>query len=389
MEIAVGTAILAGIIIVALLLRERSRAQTLLLDQFKVLSASALQENSSTFFQVAEQTLKQYQELAKRELDAKGESIKDVLTPLKETMHLYNDKLLRLENEQHLREGRLSEQLAQLVSLNQTLQKETANLVGALRRPEVRGAWGEIQLRRVVELAGMVEYCDFVTQETVATEEGRFRPDMIIKLPSERTIVIDAKTVLSAYIDAVEATSDAVRRACIERHARQLRDQIHLLSSKGYAQRYETSPEFVVCFLPGEAFLYAACDADRDLVEYGMKRGVVLATPTTLMALLKAVSVGWRQEDIAKNAKVIGEAATELIERLTVAIEHLQAHGQHLAKSVDSYNHFVGSLDRRVMPQAERILSLGVGAKKTIPDLVPLDTFPRDCVTEKVIMLKK
>lgn len=368
--------------------RQFNTVQKNLTEQFKVLSSAALQENSTAFFQLAEQTLKSYQDLAKKELDAKGESIKEVLAPLKESVQTYGDKIARIENERHERDGRLSEQLASLVSLNQTLQKETGNLVHALKRPEVRGTWGEIQLRRVVELAGMSEYCDFTTQDSTSTEEGRYRPDMIVRLPSERTIVVDVKTVLSAYIEATEASDEATRQACLVRHARQLRDQIHLLASKGYSDLYETTPDFVVCFLPGEAFLYAACMADQDLIEYGMKRNVIVATPTVLVALLKAVAYGWRQEEITKNAKVIGKEATELIDRLTVAFEHFQGHGQNLSRAIESYNKFVGSVEHKVMPQTDRILSLGVAPKRELPELETIEKIVREYRPNELPILK-
>ena len=348
-----------------------------LADQFKALSSSALEENSTAFFKVAEETLKQYQALAKQELESKGTAIQAALVPLKESIALYNEKVSRIENERHMRDGQLSEQLASLFSLNQSLQKETANLVHALKKPDVRGAWGEMQLRRVVELSGMSEYCDFITQESTTTDEGRYRPDLVVKLPGNRPIVVDAKAVLSAYVEAAESVDEPTRQACLTRHARQLREQIHLLASKGYAALYENSADFVVCFLPGEAFLYAACMADRDLVEYGMRRNVIVATPTTLLALLKAVACGWRQEEIAKNAQVIGEHATELIERLSVALGHLHGHGQHLARTVESYNKFVGSIDHNVLPQAERMLDLGIAIKKPLPELLPVETLPR------------
>lgn len=348
------------------------------LDRMKLLSADVLRANSDDFLKLASERLLSEQALAKQDLAAKGDAIKSMLTPLEEMIRQYQAQTAAFERDRALEKGKVSEQLSMLFTLSQGLQKETANLVNALKKPDVRGNWGELQLRRVVELAGMNEHCDFVVQDSVSTEEGRYRPDMIIHLPHERTIVVDSKAVMSAYLEAVESTTVEARRIAMSKHARQVRDQVAFLSSKNYAQKYGTSLDFVVCFLPGEAFLYAACEDSPQLIEEAMKKNVVIATPTTLIALLKVIALGWRQEDLAKNAALIGEQATELVERLAVSLEHLSGHGEHLAKSIASYNRLIGSIDQKVMPQAERMIALGLQPTKALPELVPIDAVVRE-----------
>lgn len=321
------------------------------------------------------------------ELQTARDSINDLLQPLKDSIAFYNTRLSQMENQRHSRDGQFSEQLSQLMALNQNLQRETVNLVHALKQPQVRGSWGEVQLRRVVELAGMSEYCDFTLQESVTTEEGRLRPDLVVRLPNNRTIVVDAKAVFHAYLEAVEAKSDTERHHCLERHARHIREQVNLLSSKRYSDLFENSPDFVVCFLHIEAFLYAACETDKELVEYAMKKNVVLATPMTLIALLKAIAFGWRQAEIAQNSRLIGEQATELIERLGTALDHLQAHGKHLALGIDSYNKLLGSVEHKLIPQAERMLNLGIVPKKPIPELTPVEILPRDYHNDRLTLV--
>lgn len=362
LAVAIGAACLVACILAIVSYRRHART---LGEQMNVQAA------------LAGENLKHLHELAKLDLDAKKDSIKEILTPLKESIAVYHTKIAGMENDRHAQDGKLSEQLRELMAVSHTLQKETVNLVHALKQPQVRGSWGEVQLRRVVELAGMSEHCDFTLQESVTTEEGRFRPDLIVTLPGERTIVVDAKAVCQAFLEAIEAKTDDERKTSLLRHARQIRDQVNLLASRRYSDLFENSPEFVVCFLHVEAFLYAACEMDKELVEYAMKRNIILATPTTLIALLKAVALNWRQEEIAKNAKVIGEQATALIERLGSAMAHLTSHGKHLALSIESYNKLIGSIEHKVMPQAERMLDLGLHPKQPLPELMSIETLPR------------
>jgi len=273
--------------------------------------------------------------------------------------------------------GGLDQHLKTLAQAHERLQQETGNLVKALRSPQVRGQWGEITLKRVVELAGMVEHCDFREQETVQGETGRLRPDMIIQLPAGRQIVVDAKTVLAAYLEAVEAQDDEVRRERLRQHATQVRARMDQLSAKAYWSQFAQAPEFVVLFLPGEQFLGAALEYDRTLIEEGFAKKVVIATPTTLIALLRAVAYGWRQEQLAENAQAISALGKDLFERMAVLAEYLSDVGASLNKSVTAYNKAVGSLEARVLPSARRFKDLGIGSEKDIPKLESLEQAPR------------
>jgi DNA recombination protein RmuC len=248
------------------------------------------------------------------------------------------------------------------------LQDETRNLVQALRRPEVRGQWGEMTLKRLAELAGMVEHCDFCEQESVDTDAGRLRPDMIIRLPDRRDIVVDAKTPLDAYLSAVEATDDAVRKTQLERHARNVRQRVRELAGKAYWNQFTDSPDFVVLFIPGEQFLAAALEIDHRLLEEALAQHVILATPSSFVALLRAVAYGWRQEALAKNAEIIREIGQDLYTRLATFGEHLAKLGRSLDSSVQSFNKAVGSFDTRVLPGARRFVELGINTRKPVPE---------------------
>ncbi len=273
----------------------------------------------------------------------------------------------------------LNEQLRGLVETHlPSLHKETANLVKALRSPAVRGRWGEVQLKRVAELAGMVDHCDFIEQETRTTEEGRIRPDMIVQLPGSHNIVVDAKVPMEAYMEAADAEDDATRRECLRRHALQVRSHIVGLSKKSYFEQFPQSPEFVVMFVPSEGVFSAALQEDPALIEYGAGERVIPATPTTLIALLKAVACGWRQERIAENAEEIARLGKELYERVCTLGEHWSDLGARLRKTVDTYNQATGSLEMRVLSSARRFGALKVGAEyKEIPSIEPIDVIPR------------
>ena len=262
----------------------------------------------------------------------------------------------------------------------QTLAKETQNLVKALRRPEVRGRWGEITLRRLVELAGMVEHCDFQEQVHSAGDDRVIRPDLIVRMPDRRELVVDVKTPLDAYLEAVEATDDVQRKLGLERHARGLREHIRTLASKAYWAQFADSPEFVILFIPGDQFLSAALNEEPDLIEYALSHQIILATPTSFVALLKAVAYGWRQLALADNAAEIRGLAEDLYGRLTAFVSHLNRLGRQLASSVENYNRAVGSLERSVLPGARKFTELGVHSKKDIDKLESLEPVPRTMV---------
>jgi len=264
-----------------------------------------------------------------------------------------------------------------LITTQKELQSETGNLVRALRTPNVRGRWGEIQLRRVVEIAGMLPYCDFAEQETVTTETGRLRPDLVVKLPGGKHVVVDAKTPLQAFLEAFETNDEETRRVCLANHARQVRDHMKTLAGKNYWEQFESTPEFVVMFLPGETFFSAALEQDPALIEQGVLNRVIPASPTTLIALLKAVNYGWNQEKLARNAQKISELGKELHDRLRLLAQHITAVGAGLDRAVESYNKAVGSLESRVLVSARKFAELGTSVADDIPELEPIETTAR------------
>jgi DNA recombination protein RmuC len=297
--------------------------------------------------------------------------------PLSDSLKRFDEQVRGLETTRQKAYTSLEEQIRGLSTAQGQLQKETANLVTALRKPQVRGRWGEMTLKRVAELAGMAEHCDFTEQVTAGGEGGRIRPDMIVRLPGEREIVVDAKVSLEAYLDAVAAETEELRAGHLARHAAQMRTHLNQLAAKGYWEQFERAPEFVVMFIPGESFFAAAIESDRELVEDGMKKGVVLATPTTLMALMRAVAFGWRQEQVARNAQEISDLGREVYERMRVLAGHLGRVGKGLDGATAAYNSAVGSLESRVLPAARRFKDLGAATGEEIPELEPLKNDPR------------
>jgi DNA recombination protein RmuC len=310
-------------------------------------------------------------------LAQRQQAIDGLVKPLQDSLHRYEEQIRQLEQSRQSAYGGLDQHLKLLAESHQRLQQETGNLVKALRAPAVRGRWGEITLKRVVELAGMVDHCDFIEQESASTEDSRVRPDMIVQLPGGRQIIVDAKTVLSAYLDAHEAQDEAHRNEALRRHAEQVRSRMDELSLKAYWSQFERAPEFVVLFLPGEQFLGAALDQDPRLIEEGFARRVVLATPATLIALLRAVAYGWQQNQLNAHAEEAGRLGKDLFDRMAVLAEHLNDVGQALGKSVSAYNRAVGSLETRILPAARRFKELGVSSDKDIPLLEPAELFPR------------
>jgi DNA recombination protein RmuC len=348
-----------------------------LAETFQALSGEALKQNNDAFLNLAKVTFESLQIEAKGDLVQRQQAIDNIVQPLQDSLKRYDEQLRQLEQSRQAAYGGLDQHLKLLAESQQRLQQETGNLVNALRAPAVRGRWGEITLKRVAELSGMVAHCDFVEQESVMVDDGRLRPDMVVQLPGGRQVIVDAKTVLAGYLDAHEATTDERRLEGLRRHAVQVRSRMEELSLKAYWSQFDQAPEFVVLFLPGEQFLGAALEQDPQLIEDGFARGVVLATPTTLMALLRAVAYGWRQEQLTAHADEAGRLGKDLYERMAVLAEHLNDVGQALGKSVSAYNKAVGSLETRILPAARRFKELGVSSEKDIPPLDPLELVPR------------
>ena len=359
---------------------ERGQQRTLeQRDAFKALAGDVLEESNKRFLQLAGEQFKGEQTEATKQLELRKQAVEAMVKPLRETLDKYNSAVNDVEKSRKEAYGALRTQLGALVNDQKGLKEETANLVKALRRPEVRGRWGEMQLKRVAELAGMIERCDFDEQVSVKAGSGALRPDMVVRLPNDRTIVVDAKTPLDAYLSSIEASDEDERRKFLETHANQIVSKVAGLSGKQYSQQFERSPDFVVLFIPGESFLYAAVQIKPDLLEHAMEKNVVIATPGTLISLLKAVALGWREEQITKNAQEISQLGQELHKRLCDAVEHVQKVGSSLGTAVRAYNDFLGSLERRAIVSARKLEELGAESNKALPQKIDtIDTMPRE-----------
>jgi DNA recombination protein RmuC len=349
-----------------------------LAEKFKALSRDALKDNNQEFLNLARATLERFQVSAKGDLEQRQQAIDQIVTPLKESLEKVDGKIAEMERMRAGAYSGLIEQVKTLAASHQSLQAETNNLVKALRTPHVRGRWGEIQLRRVVELAGMIQYCDFSEQETISNEDGRIRPDVIVRLPGNRTIVVDAKVPFEAFYESISTADDAIRLERLKEHARLVRVHIGALSRKSYWETVQPTPEFVLLFLPGESFYSAALEQDPKLIEDGINQKVIIATPTTLIALLKAISYGWQQEQRAANADEVGKLGKELYDRLRTFLSHFSDIGKNLDRALESYNKGAASLDRRVLVTARRLKERNAisGEEIETPDLIDKRTRP-------------
>ena len=345
---------------------------------FDAVAGSALRGNTESFLTLANQLLGQQQAQALRNLADREKSVESMLNPIREALDRTHEQIARIEKERAESFGALRSSLESVVLGQQSLQKETRNLVTALRRPEVRGRWGEMTLRRLVELAGMLEHCDFEEQVTVVTDDRSLRPDMIIRMPDGRLLVVDVKTPLDAYLAAVEATNDDDRAVAVRRHAQAVSERVRQLSSKAYWAQFESSPDFVVLFIPGDQFLTAAVGELPSLLEDAIRQNVIIATPSSFIALLKAVAYGWRQNALAENASSIRTLAEELYKRLATFSGHLARVGRSLGQSVEAYNSAVGSLERQVLPGARKFTELGLRPGREIEDLPSIENLARE-----------
>lgn len=357
-------------------------------EAFGALSGEALRRNTESFLDLARAQLGQMAEAAKQDLAHRQGAIDQLLQPMHEKLASVDQTLKQVEAARTRDQATLSEQVRSMLSLGQRLQLETANLTTALKSPTVRGRWGEIQLRRVVEMADMLAHCDFTEQTTATGDDGRLRPDMIVRLPGDKFVVVDAKVPLAAYLEAHADGADAGRDELLRTHARHVRDHMNRLGSKAYWQQFQPAPDFVVMFLPGESFYAAALRVDPTLIEHGVDQKVIPASPTTLIALLRAVAYGWRQERLAENAEAISALGRQLHERLATLTGHLDRVGRSLDRAVGAYNQLVGSYEGRVMVAARRFKELGAAADE-LPDTTPVDQRARtlDAPASEVLAL--
>jgi len=350
------------------------QARFQLADTFSQLSNAALNQNNEQFLKLAEENLKRYQSEAKADLQTREQAIEQLVKPINDALTKTSQQITDIEKERQQAFGQINSTIRHMHEGQQSLKQETQNLVQALRRPEVRGQWGEMTLRRLAELSGMIAHCDFYEQPSLATETGRIRPDMIVRLPENREIIVDAKTPLDAYLSAIQTTDDVIKSKELRRHVNAIRQHAKALAAKNYWAEYSQSPEFVVLFIPGEHFLSAALELEPELLEETMQSNIILATPSNFIAILRAVAYGWKQQALTENAMIIRDLGETLYNRLSVFSGHLGKLGNSLNSSVEHFNKTVGSLERQVLPSGRRFLDMGIRAKEPLDPISPIDT---------------
>jgi len=359
-----------------------NNAETSLKDAFKALSSDALQNNNERFVTLAKGNLNHLLTETKSEISDKQKDLKNLVKPLEESLKKFEQKISNLENKREKAYGSI-EKLMTSVKLSQNeLQKETGNLSSALRAPQVRGRWGELTLKRVVELAGMSDHCDYNEQPSVSNDDKRYQPDMVINLPAGRKVIIDSKVPLDAYLDYIEASTEKERKELLIKHAGQVRSRMRELASKEYWNCFKNTIEFVVMFIPGESFVSAALEHDKSLIEDGIENRVIIATPTTLVALLRAIAHGWRQEQMTKHVREVADLAKELYKRFEPFIGHVNTTGNHLSKAIVSFNHMIMSLEKRVLVNVRKFKDMGVVGGEDLPEAENIEQIPMKCNEE-------
>lgn len=370
-------------------LRMLDDAQDRLHYTFAAISKDALRDNNTQFLQLAQETLGRFQVESSSDLLQRQQSIQHMVDPIRDALARTEAQISQIEKERQASFGAIGEQIRGMLHDQTQLREETARLASALHNPASRGQWGELSLRRIVELAGMVEHCDFEVQVQRRNEESIIRPDMLIRMPDKREMIVDAKAPMKAYLEAANAESEALRKKALQRHAQHVREHVRSLASKRYWEQFEQSPDFVVLFIPGEQFLGAALEQDSRLLEDALTQKVILATPTTLVALLRAVAFGWKQTVLAENASQVRDLGEELHKRLSIFLDHLERLGKNLGNSVESYNKTLGSLERSVLPSVRRLADLGVASGRQAGEPQPVENTPRPAYTAGIDLVDK